>query len=61
VFQDVLGLQTHFKPKFARRYLEGAEIVRTALRRYVDDVRQQKFPAAEESFDVATSTPEVNA
>lgn len=61
VFQDVLGLQTHFKPKFVRRYLEGAEILTSALRRYVEDVRHQNFPAAEESFDVALSTPEAHA
>jgi 3-methyl-2-oxobutanoate hydroxymethyltransferase len=61
VFQDVLGLQSHFKPKFVRRYLQGAEILTDALRRYVDDVRSQAFPAPDESFDLPARSPEAQA
>ncbi|HEX9784779.1 MAG TPA: 3-methyl-2-oxobutanoate hydroxymethyltransferase [Opitutaceae bacterium] len=48
VMHDMLGLQDEFRPRFARRYLEGHEIVREALGRYASDVRDARFPAREE-------------
>lgn len=61
VFQDVLGLQTHFKPKFVRRYLQGADLLTDALRRFVDDVKTQRFPSPDESFDAPAKLPEAQA
>jgi 3-methyl-2-oxobutanoate hydroxymethyltransferase len=51
VWHDLLGMQTEIKPKFARRYLNGAELIQKALVEYAADVKQKKFPAAEESFE----------
>lgn len=48
VVTDLLGLDPDFRPKFARRYLEGGELVQAALRHYAEDVRAAKFPAATE-------------
>lgn len=48
VLSDLLGLDARFQPRFARRYLEGHEIVRDAVRRFADDVREARFPAREE-------------
>lgn len=48
VLHDLLGLQADFHPRFARRYVEGHDVVRTALQQYVADVRSAKFPAREE-------------
>jgi len=50
VWSDMLGFFDEFKPKFVRRYLNGAEIVREAVKKYVDDVRSGKFPAEEEIY-----------
>jgi len=50
VWSDMLGFFDEFKPKFVRRYLNGAEIVRSAVRKYVDDVRSGKFPSQEEIY-----------
>ncbi|MEO1923953.1 MAG: 3-methyl-2-oxobutanoate hydroxymethyltransferase [Nautiliaceae bacterium] len=50
VWSDMLGFFEEFKPKFVRRYLNGAEIVRSAVRRYVDDVIMRKFPSDEEIY-----------
>lgn len=50
VLQDLLGLNDAFKPKFVRTYLNGAELVKTALQRYDADVKSAAFPAREESF-----------
>lgn len=48
VLHDLLGLQAEFRPRFARRYAEGHDIVRDALTRYMADVRAARFPAGDE-------------
>lgn len=50
VLQDLLGLNTDFKPKFVRKYLDGAAIVKDALDRFDKDVKTKEFPASEESY-----------
>jgi 3-methyl-2-oxobutanoate hydroxymethyltransferase len=48
VMHDLLGLQADFRPRFARRYLEGHALVREAFERFAADVRAARFPAREE-------------
>ena len=50
VLPDLLGLTPGFEPRFLRRYLAGAELVRSAVGQYAEDVRGGRFPAAEESY-----------
>ena len=50
VWSDMLGFFEEFKPKFVRRYLNGAEIVRSAVKEYVEDVKNDKFPSEEEIY-----------
>jgi 3-methyl-2-oxobutanoate hydroxymethyltransferase len=50
VTPDLLGLNMDFNPRFVRRYAQLAEGITTAVKNYIDDVRQAKFPAAEESY-----------
>jgi 3-methyl-2-oxobutanoate hydroxymethyltransferase len=50
VLHDLLGLSQEPPPRFARQYVRVAEIAERAARMYVDDVRQQKFPAEHESY-----------
>jgi len=50
VWSDMLGFFEEFKPKFVRRYLNGAEIVRDAVRKYAEDVKKGKFPSEEEIY-----------
>ncbi len=50
VWSDMLGFFDEFKPKFVRRYLEGASIVKSAVRKYKDDVISGKFPSEEETY-----------
>lgn len=45
VLHDVLGLNPDKAPGFAKRYLEGAAMVQSALGQYAEEVRAQKFPA----------------
>ncbi|AZV46379.1 3-methyl-2-oxobutanoate hydroxymethyltransferase [Nautilia sp. PV-1] len=50
VWSDMLGFFEDFKPKFVRRYLNGAELVRDAVKKYVDDVNNGRFPGEEEIY-----------
>ncbi len=44
VWSDMLGFFEAFKPKFVRRYLDGANIVRQAVQSYCKDVENGIFP-----------------
>lgn len=48
VLSDLLGLDARFQPRFARRYLEGHDLVREAIERFAQDVRTAEFPARAE-------------
>lgn len=50
VFQDLLGLNTQFQPRFVRRYLNGFELVKDALNRFDSDVKSGEFPSEQESY-----------
>jgi 3-methyl-2-oxobutanoate hydroxymethyltransferase len=48
VLSDLLGMDPRFQPRFARRYVEGHEVVRDAIDRFARDVRTANFPAQRE-------------
>lgn len=50
VLTDLLGLDGRFRPRFARRYLDGEALVREAVGRYAADVRAAAFPARQETL-----------
>ncbi len=50
VVHDMLGLYEDFKPKHARRFLEGAELIRGAIGSYREQVEAGEFPTERESF-----------
>ncbi len=50
VWSDMFGFFEDFKPKFVRRYLNGASEIREALKKYVEDVNSGNFPAKEEIY-----------
>ena len=50
VLHDVLGLFEVFVPKHTRRYAHMADDMRSALGRYLSDVREGAFPGAAESY-----------
>jgi 3-methyl-2-oxobutanoate hydroxymethyltransferase len=50
VMHDLLGLSEEPAPRFARQYVSLLEIAQRAVRMYVEDVRNQKFPADHESY-----------
>jgi 3-methyl-2-oxobutanoate hydroxymethyltransferase len=50
VLQDLLGMTTDFRPKFARPFLDGAGRVLEALTAFDQAAKAGTFPAKEESY-----------
>ncbi len=50
VFHDLVGLVDYAKPKFVRRYAEGAKIFKDALKMFKLDVERGDFPTEGESY-----------
>ncbi len=50
VFQDLLGLNTEFKPSFVRHFIDGAGLLAQGIDAYAAAVKSQEFPADENSF-----------
>jgi len=50
VYQDMLGLNPGFRPKFLRTYANAFEIIQEALDTYDRDVKGGDFPSERESY-----------
>jgi len=50
VLHDLLGFNPGFRPRFARRFADGAALVRNGAARFAEAVRAGEFPAEEEGF-----------
>ncbi len=50
VFQDLLGMDDAFTPRFVKRFGELGEAIRGAVASYVGEVKAQTFPDDEHSF-----------
>ncbi|HLJ74740.1 MAG TPA: 3-methyl-2-oxobutanoate hydroxymethyltransferase [Thermoanaerobaculia bacterium] len=56
VFHDLLGLYDGHKAKFVRQYANIAEEMRAAIAKYLDDVREGRFPDSQsESFHMSST------
>lgn len=50
VMHDMLGINTEFKPRFLRQYLNLNEQITGAIQQYVSDVKTGSFPNESESY-----------
>src|SRR5437870_2158660 len=50
VMHDMLGINTEFKPRFLRRYLNLFEQVSDAVKNYIKDVKKKDFPSDSEQY-----------
>ncbi|MBO2531542.1 ketopantoate hydroxymethyltransferase [Planifilum fulgidum] len=57
VYHDVLQMASDIRPSFVKTYAEVGKQIVDALRRYVEDVRERRFPEEEHVFH----SPEVQA
>ncbi len=51
VFQDMLGFNKDFNPKFLKKYFNGYEQIKSALNIYNEEVKQNIFPSEKESYN----------
>ncbi|MCB0361967.1 MAG: 3-methyl-2-oxobutanoate hydroxymethyltransferase [Bdellovibrionales bacterium] len=51
VFQDLLGLNLGFRPKFLRQFLNGSELIQSALQKFDQSVKNSHFPDKSESYE----------
>jgi len=50
VMHDMLGINTEFKPRFLRQYLNLYEQIVGAVKNYVHDVKAKDFPNDKEQY-----------
>ena len=50
VMHDMLGINTEFKPRFLRKYLDMATQIHGAVTQYIADVKSSNFPNADEQY-----------
>jgi 3-methyl-2-oxobutanoate hydroxymethyltransferase len=50
VMHDLLGINTEFKPRFLRQYLNLHEQVTSAVKHYIKDVKDRDFPNEQEQY-----------
>ena len=50
VMHDMLGINTEFKPRFLRTYLNLHEQVTSAVQQYVKDIKSKDFPNESEQY-----------
>ena len=50
VMHDLLGINTEFKPRFLRQYLNLHEQISRAVKSYIKDVKDRDFPNEQEQY-----------
>ncbi len=58
VTDDLLGKFIDFKPSFVKRYLESGKDSEDAIKRFINDVKESKYPSDSESFFMTESEAE---
>ena len=50
VMHDMLGINTAFKPRFLRQYLNLQDQITTAVQHYISDIKSHDFPSEKEQY-----------
>ena len=50
VMHDMLGINTEFKPRFLRQYLNLSEQISGAVKNYISDIKSGSFPNEKEQY-----------
>jgi 3-methyl-2-oxobutanoate hydroxymethyltransferase len=50
VLQDLLGMNLDLRPKFVRKYVDGADLIKTAINHFHEDVQSKEFPSEKEAY-----------
>ena len=52
VYADLLGMFSDFVPKFVKQYASVGQIMKDAIKEYINDVKNSAFPADEHTFKI---------
>ncbi len=47
---DMLGINTEFRPRFLRTYLNLHKEITQAVQQYIDDIKSRDFPNENEQY-----------
>lgn len=50
VFHDLVGFSNGYLPKFVKIYADINELIRRAIKEYINDVKKEKFPDSDHSY-----------
>jgi 3-methyl-2-oxobutanoate hydroxymethyltransferase len=50
VLHDMLGLTKAFNPKFLKKFLDGENLIKTAIAKYDSEIKNIEFPSEKESY-----------
>lgn len=50
VVDDMIGMFDDFTPKFVKKYANVSQIIKTAVKEYIEEVREGKFPKEENTY-----------
>ena len=50
VMHDMLGINTEFKPRFLRKYLNLSEQIDGAVKQFISDIKTGDFPNEKEQY-----------
>lgn len=50
VIHDMLGINKEFKPRFLRQYADLSDIMNSAIKNYISDVKGRNFPNEKEEY-----------
>jgi len=54
VFHDLVGFSDGYLPKFVRKYVDIHQLISQAVKEYIDDVKQGRFPDSDHSYHFQT-------
>ena len=57
VLHDLLGIAGNVQPRFVKQYARVGEVIREAVEKYAEEVREAKFPGPEHSFAAEEPSP----